>query len=57
MLELFDQNPQSRIFHVDSECYVVYLGSHWDDYRPFLRLGTSTALPARSTGSAARSTR
>ncbi|MFW5884157.1 MAG: hypothetical protein ACOCVW_01630, partial [bacterium] len=46
MLEIFDQNPQSRVFHVDRECYVVYLGSHWEDYRPFLRLGTSTNLPA-----------
>ncbi|MFP4113533.1 MAG: hypothetical protein ACOCU9_02050 [Spirochaetota bacterium] len=46
MLELFDQNPQSRVFHVDRECYVVYLGSHWEDYKPFLRLGTSTHLPS-----------
>ena len=45
MLELFDRSPSSRVFHVDRECYVVYLGSHWDDYRPFLRIGTSTALP------------
>ncbi len=46
MLEVFDQNPQSRVFHVDRECYIVYLGSHWEDYKPFLRLGTSTNLPA-----------
>jgi hypothetical protein len=46
MLELFDQNPGSRVFHVDRECYIVYLGSHWDDYRPFLRIGTSTHLPS-----------
>ncbi|MFP4377721.1 MAG: hypothetical protein ACLFP4_11815 [Spirochaetales bacterium] len=45
MLEIFDQNPQSRVFHLDKECYVVYLGSHWEDYRPFLRIGTSTKLP------------
>jgi hypothetical protein len=45
MLEIFDQNPQNRVFHVDSECYVVYLGSHWEDYHPFLRLGTSPDLP------------
>ncbi len=45
MLDIFDQNPQSRVFHVDRECYVVYLGSHWDDYKPFLRLGTSPDLP------------
>ncbi|MFW6312384.1 MAG: hypothetical protein ACOC2N_00680, partial [Spirochaetota bacterium] len=45
MLEIFDQSPQSRVFHVDRECYIVYLGSHWEDYKPFLRLGTSTNLP------------
>ncbi len=45
MLEIFDQNPQSRVFHVDRECYVVYLGSHWEDFKPFLRLGTSPELP------------
>ena len=46
MLEIFDRNPSSRVFHVDKECYVLYLGSHWDDYKPFLRLGTSVNLPA-----------
>jgi len=45
MLEIFDQNPQSRVFHLDKECYVVYLGSQWEDYRPFLRIGTSNELP------------
>lgn len=45
MLEIFDQNPQSRVFQVDRECYVVYLGSDWEDYKPFLRIGTSTQLP------------
>jgi len=47
MLEIFDQNPASRVFHVDEECYVLYLGSHWDDYKPFLRLGTSVHLPTK----------
>lgn len=46
MLEIFDRNPSSRVFHVDQECYVLYLGSHWDDYKPFLRVGTSVHLPA-----------
>lgn len=45
MLEIFDRNPTSRVFHVDKECYVLYLGAHWDDYKPFLRLGTSRHLP------------
>lgn len=47
MLEVFDRNPASRVFHVDEECYVLYLGAHWDDYKPFLRLGTSTNLPPK----------
>ena len=46
MLEIFDQIPQTRVFHVDRECYVVYLGSHWEDYKPFLRMGTSVHLPS-----------
>ena len=46
MLDLFDRNPQSRVFQVDRECYIVYLGSDWEDYKPFLRLGTSTQLPS-----------
>lgn len=45
MLEEFERNPGSRVFHVDDECYVVYIGSHWDDYKPFVRIGTSTELP------------
>lgn len=45
MLNEYEQNPASRVFHLDHECYVVYVGSHWDDYKPFVRVGTSTDLP------------
>ena len=35
----------SRVYHVDRECYIVYLGSANRRYRPFLRIGTSAKLP------------
>jgi hypothetical protein len=34
----------SRVFHIDNECYIVYLGSDRDDYKPFLRIGNSQSL-------------
>lgn len=45
MLDEFVQEPGSRVFHLDDECYVIYVGSHWDDYKPFVRIGTSEKLP------------
>jgi hypothetical protein len=35
---------EERVFHIDEECYVVYLGSGPDDYKPFLRIGNSRHL-------------
>lgn len=35
----------SRVYHVDRECYIIYLGSANRRYRPFLRVGTSSRLP------------
>ena len=35
---------EQRVFHVDDECYIVYLGSSRDDYKPFLRIGNSRRL-------------
>jgi hypothetical protein len=35
---------EERVFHVDDECYVVYLGSSPEDYKPFLRIGNSRQL-------------
>ncbi len=38
-------NPESRIFHIGRECYIVYLGSARNDYRPFLRIGNIRGIP------------
>ncbi|SIQ75854.1 hypothetical protein SAMN05920897_11474 [Alkalispirochaeta americana] len=35
----------NRLFRVDEECYVVYMGSQGYGVRPFLRIGTSSFLP------------
>jgi hypothetical protein len=35
----------NRVFHVDRECYVVYMGTEGHDVRPFLRIGTTAFLP------------
>ncbi len=40
-------DPRERVFRVDTECYIVYLGKERDDYRPFLRIGNSPKLPER----------
>lgn len=45
-MEDFDLHPARRVFHLDDECYVLYLGRDSDDYKPFLRVGTATDLPA-----------
>ncbi len=44
MAQLTD-DPAKRVFHLDTECYLVYLGSHSDDYRPFLRIGNTDSFP------------
>jgi hypothetical protein len=36
--------PEQRVFHIDNECYIVYLGRHPNDYKPFLRIGNSPNL-------------
>jgi hypothetical protein len=33
-----------RVFQIDNECYIVYLGSDREDYNPFLRIGNSKRL-------------
>ena len=35
------------MFWIDEECYIIYLGSEGHGVRPFLRIGTSPALPQR----------
>jgi len=37
--------PESRIFRIGRECYIVYLGKELDDFRPFLRIGNSRDIP------------
>ena len=37
--------PEKRVFHIDKECYIIYLGSDPNDYKPFLRIGNSKFLP------------
>ena len=36
-----------RVFRVDRECYIVYVGSDHHLVRPFLRIGTSPNVPDR----------
>lgn len=48
-MESFDLEPTARVFHIDTECYVIYIGSEPDDYRPFLRIGNSPHLPEKVT--------
>jgi len=43
MSELID--PESRVFHIGRECYIVYLGTQVDDIRPFLRIGNTRDIP------------
>jgi hypothetical protein len=45
-MEDFDLHPARRVFHLDDECYLLYLGRDADDYKPFLRVGTAHDLPA-----------
>jgi hypothetical protein len=35
----------SRVYRLDRECYVIYMGKGDRQYRPFLRIGTSEHLP------------
>jgi hypothetical protein len=37
----------NRVFWIDEECYIIYLGSEGHGVRPFLRIGTSPVLPQR----------
>lgn len=41
------ENPAQRVFHIDHECYLIYLGSFHTEYRPFLRIGNSPKLPEK----------
>ena len=38
-------SPESRIFQIGRECYIVYLGTQVDDIKPFLRIGNIRNIP------------
>ncbi len=43
-MEQFHYPLEERVFHIDHECYIIYLGSDRRDERPFLRIGNSPRL-------------
>ncbi|MFW6362494.1 MAG: hypothetical protein ACOC0D_01505 [Spirochaeta sp.] len=36
---------KNRVYTIDQECYVIYMGKADRKYRPFLRIGTSAFIP------------
>ncbi len=38
-----------RVFHIDRECYVVFIGATKQDLRPFIRIGNSPRIPSEVT--------
>lgn len=34
-----------RVFHIDRECYVIFIGATRQDVRPFIRVGNSPRVP------------
>jgi len=44
-VEAINIRPDERIFRLDDECYIVYIGKDREDYKPFLRIGTTDELP------------
>ncbi|MFW6234048.1 MAG: hypothetical protein ACOC4I_01560 [Spirochaetota bacterium] len=34
-----------RVFHIDRECYVIFIGATRQDVRPFIRIGNSPRVP------------
>lgn len=47
MSEPTSNKAGGRVFRIDRECYVIYVGSDDHRVRPFLRVGTSSNLPDR----------
>ena len=41
----YNDRPEARVFRLDTECYIVYLGDNGNDYKPFLRIGNTPDLP------------
>ena len=44
-MDVSNIRPDERIFRLDDECYIVYIGKDREDYKPFLRIGTTEELP------------
>ncbi|HKK48353.1 MAG TPA: hypothetical protein VJ932_04610, partial [Alkalispirochaeta sp.] len=47
MSEPMTNKAGGRVFRIDRECYVIYVGSDDHRVRPFLRVGTSPNIPDR----------
>ncbi|WP_455382461.1 hypothetical protein, partial [Salinispira pacifica] len=41
----YNDRPEARVFRLDTECYIIYLGENGSDYKPFLRIGNTPDLP------------
>lgn len=44
-MDVINIRPDERVFRLDDECYIVYIGKDREDYKPFLRIGTTEELP------------
>jgi hypothetical protein len=44
-VDVINIRPDERVFRLDDECYIVYIGKDREDYKPFLRIGTTEELP------------
>jgi hypothetical protein len=47
-MEISSYPSGKRVFRIDDECYIIYLGSGSDDIKPFLRIGNSILLSDRN---------
>lgn len=43
-MEISTRTQEERVFRIDDECYIIYLGSDKDDLKPFLRIGNSQRI-------------
>jgi hypothetical protein len=43
-MEISTLTPEERVFRIDDECYIIYLGTDRDDEKPFLRIGNSRRI-------------
>jgi hypothetical protein len=43
-MEISSMRPEERVFRIDDECYIIYLGASVADLKPFLRIGNSERI-------------